>query len=134
MPRCDVYHEPLRTDVAQVRCACDTAWGSTAKSASVDNMTMTEVIELLNRPPELARTIEYITRRACHAYPPFERNGAPLPRHMLEHTRECFNCGNRLPEHAGSCYHNFSCEIWVCEDCKDKVASALQPPVTGPAR
>ena len=90
-------------------------------------MPFDEVIELLNRLPSQERTIEYIRRRGCWPYRPFR--GQPidsLPKHMKDIKRACFTCGGRQPEHAGTCYGNQNCEIWVCAECAADVLTALE--------
>ena len=89
-------------------------------------MTFEEVHDLLNnRPPALARTVEYITRRGCRAERPFPWWEGVEPAHVKGIEATCFNCGARQPEWKGNCYGNASCQIWVCSDCAPVVSSAL---------
>ena len=92
-----------------------------------ETMTFEEIISLLNRQPEMDRTLEYIQKRHCRSYRPF--GGQPeetlLP-WVKEHKRKCFNCDHERPEHAGRCWGNASCEIWVCSQCAPMVEEALQ--------
>ena len=92
-----------------------------------DRLTFEQIIELLNRPPELPRTLEYITQRGCRAYPPFGAKAAhELQPWVREYKRSCFNCNQSQPEHEGTCWGNASCEIWTCQSCTPIVREALQ--------
>lgn len=92
-----------------------------------DTLSFQQVIDLLNRPPELTRTLEYITQRGCHAYPPFAaRADHELMPWIREHGRLCFNCDQDRLEQEGTCWGNFSCEIWTCGACTPTVREALE--------
>lgn len=92
----------------------------------MDTMTMEEIIALLQEPPDIERTVKYITQRGCGTYKPMRgRQEEELMDHMKEHTRLCFNCGEKRTEYLGACWGNFSCEIWVCEQCSPIVADSV---------
>lgn len=95
-------------------------------------MTFDEVIELLKQPPSIDRTLTYIERRRCWSYRPFNGESIDaLPEHMRDIERACFNCGQKQPEHAGICWGNTVCQIWVCEHCAPRVQDGLQQPAAG---
>ena len=83
-----------------------------------DRMTFDEISELLARPPDITRTVEYVRRRRCRPYPPFDGTPADnlLP-WVKDHNRRCFNCNEMRPEHEGTCWGNASCEIWNYQQC-----------------
>ena len=93
---------------------------------SRDTLTFEEVLDLVNRPPSLARTLDYITRRGCWPERPFPKFA---PEELADHVKAlecvCFACGNRRPEWAGTCYGNSSCQIWVCAECAPLVKDSL---------
>lgn len=92
-----------------------------------DTLTFDQVIALLNRPPDILRTLEYISLRGCHAYAPFGgRPAKDLQPWVREHQRHCFNCDQPQPEHEGTCWGNAICEIWTCSACTPIVREALQ--------
>ena len=100
----------------------------------MDNLSFEDLITLLNSPPEKARTLRYIKERGCRAYPPFSgRYTKHMPAHVLEHTRNCFNCGQNAQENLGKCYGNNSCEIWICAACVPEVENALAQGATPPS-
>ena len=100
---------------------------SAEKDEMPDTLSFQQVIDLLNRAPELPRTLEYIIQRGCHAYPPFGAKAAhELQPWVNEHQRRCFNCDQEHTEHEGACWGNFSCEIWTCSTCTPVVREALQ--------
>ena len=107
----------------------------------MDNLSFEDLIALLNSPPAMARTLRYIKERSCRAYPAFSNKYTKhMPAHVLEHDRNCFNCGQDAPEHLGKCWGNNSCEIWVCATCVPQVDEALaqekapdRAPQPGPA-
>ena len=92
-----------------------------------DTLSFQQVIDLLNRPPELPRTLEYITWRGCRPYTPFGARAAhELQPWVREHERRCFNCDQEHLEHEGTCWGNSSCEIWTCSACTPVVREALE--------
>lgn len=92
---------------------------------NLDNMTLEEVVALVHEPPSLERSMTYVLRRRCGPYPPFHgRRLDELPEHMAKLDRKCFNCGHNKPEHAGTCWGNQVCQMWVCGDCAGQVMAA----------
>ena len=90
-------------------------------------MTFDEIIDLLQQPPNLERTLLYIEKRRCWPYRPLSGRAIDdLPEHVKQHKRACFNCGRKQPEHAGLCWGNMSCEIWVCQDCVPTIQKASE--------
>ena len=97
------------------------------KTSTMEPLTFDEIIALLKSPPALERTITYVQRRRCFPYRPFNgRTPYKLATHLLEHRRKCFNCGLHEVEHAGTCWGNCSCEIWVCANCVADVRQTLE--------